>query len=279
MNKYHRLQGIVLSIILFLVWFEILCFVLMFVGSILDWSFLTERFSNVFFSAFGLGLGGLLALAILHITLSFQSVSFSLNKIAQEKSGTDDLPNTKERKIFNKQIGYAVIAMFVVVFLFWIAEYNVKQYKMRIISSSAEALVISPMAEKVKSLLKQNASIKDLLDVRDAMQTAIEEKGAVLFLVPMNKAGQDVYYETRKVFSNSDLSKSVNEADLIAFIPWSKDEKKKFTEMLRNHKPFYSSTGYSYRFFYPVLEKENILFVIFIDTDRQVTDKYWSGSR
>ena len=82
MGNLKKLQWITLRLIIALVWFEILCFLFIFVGNIFKRSFLSEAFSVGFFSAFGIGPGALAALAILHMTLTLNLISFSLDKIS-----------------------------------------------------------------------------------------------------------------------------------------------------------------------------------------------------
>jgi hypothetical protein len=273
MSVLRKLQKTVLNLIVFLVCFEILCFVIMFLATILKWAFLTEGISSAFFSGFGVGLGALVALAILHITLSFNSVSISLAKIAQEA----DIEETGPRS-FKKIMGAVLAIMLVIVTLLWFAEFRVKKYKVMVAFNALESISSSEIADKAIQLIGANATLKEIDALRDTMSSGLGEGRGLSLLIPVDKFGKSVYYELRPWLSETELSKAIGEANLTIFIPYD-NEKKKFKELLEKKNGFYSISSHSLRVFCPVIRDDKIAFILMLDTSRHIPDLYSKGRR
>ncbi|MBU2102647.1 MAG: hypothetical protein ABH865_04955 [Candidatus Omnitrophota bacterium] len=276
MGNLRKLQKFILSLIIGLVWFEILCFTLIFVGSIFNWSFLSKTFSTGFFSAFGIGLGALAALAILHVTLTLNSISFSLSKIASRTPGTEDDAEKSDNTLFAKIIISAIGIILLIILSLWFGEININKYKAKLAKNGLESLEKSPLANKTIELINQDVSVKELIAVRDAMMNTLEGARGLSLLVPINKADTQVFYEITPWWwskNDDELNKPLSQAALRRFVPYE-EESKKFTAMLNTKVPFYSLARNSLRYFYPVTRDGKIAYVLLLDTSRQASDSY-----
>lgn len=274
MENLKKLQRMTLGLIIALVWFEILCFLLIFLGNIFKWSFLSETFSVGFFSAFGVGLGALAALAILHMTLTLNSISFSLDKMSLRSRQGE--ASRKKDKFFQKIIFAAIGTMFVIVIFLWYGEARVNKHKIKVTKNSLESIAISPIAAKAIEQISQDVSVREFLATRDVMMNTLEEARGLSLLIPMSKADKEVFYEATPWWWSSkdeELNKPLSKASLRMFVPYD-SEKKKFNELLRNKKPFYSLERNSLRVFYPVTQNGEIKLILLLDTTRQESDAY-----
>lgn len=276
MDRLKGLQRLTLNLIVVLVWFEILCFVIIFLGNIFKWSFLSETFSVGFFSAFGVGLGALIALAILHVALTMNIISSSLSGIARSRGIAEEEPEGRQKRSLRLGVGMAVGAIALVVLFFWVGEIQVNKYKIKVAMNSVESISRSPVAGKTADLIRKNAPVKELLDARDAMTNMLEERHGVSLIVPVKKVNETLYYELTPWWWSKDveeMQKPLSEANLRLFAPYQ-DEKKKFDKMLADGVPYYSLERSSLRVFYPVAEDGRIVFIILLDTGRQASDAY-----
>lgn len=82
MSHLKKMQNLALKLILFLVWFDLMCFALILAGNIFQWSFFNESIGSAFFTMFSLSLGALFALAVLHVVLTLNLMSNSLSHMA-----------------------------------------------------------------------------------------------------------------------------------------------------------------------------------------------------
>jgi hypothetical protein len=271
MNNLGKLQKLTLGLIVALVWFEILCFVLIFVGSIFKWSFLSDTFSVGFFSAFGIGIGALIALAILHMTLTLNSVSTSLSKIAKDQEAGQ--AGSKSSNFFALSIFGALASILLIVLFLWYGEAQVNRHKIKIALNGVESVAKSSLANKLVELINKDATVKEILEVRDAMSRNLEE-GGLSVLAPVNKIDKTVYYEISPWwYSENNQDKPISQASLRIFVPYG-NEKHKFNELILNKKPFTSLESNSLRAFYPVVVNGNVECILLLDTSRQASDKY-----
>ncbi|MDD5238105.1 MAG: hypothetical protein PHU96_04000 [Candidatus Omnitrophica bacterium] len=275
MNNLNRLQKIVLGLIITLVWFDILCFVLMFLGNVLKWSFLSETFSTGFFSAFGASLGALVALSILQMSITFNSISFSLEKISRKAENQDLAVIPKKNiKFFRISITAAILGILAIVLFLWLGEVKVNRHKVEVALNDIQSIAKSPLANKAIELINKNATVKELLEVNDAMShSLIDNKSRISLLIPVNKLDEIVYYEIVPFWSEADGNKPISEANLKFFQPFE-NEQKKFKELVKNKKPFYSLTRFSLRVLCPIIQKNKIEYILLLDTSRQVSDSY-----
>jgi hypothetical protein len=156
----------------------------------------------------------------------------------------------------------------------WFGEARVNQHKTKIALNSVESLAKSSLADKLVNLVNNDATVKEVLETRDAMVRNIEE-GGISLLVAVNKAEKAVYYEITPWWwlDENKQNKPLSQANLRVFVPLP-EEKKKFNELLQNKKPFCSLTRYSLRVFYPVAAAGKMECILLLDTGRQATDAY-----
>ncbi|MEI8349975.1 MAG: hypothetical protein WCI77_07460 [Candidatus Omnitrophota bacterium] len=281
MDNLNKLQKLTLGFIIALVWFLIMCFVVIFVGNIFKWSFLSETFSVGFFSAFGVGLGALIALAILNITLTFNSISHSLFRMAANSGSVMSVQDKqKSAKLFKASIFLAIASILGIVLFLWCGEVSVNRHKIKVSLNSLEAVAKSPLADKLVDLINKDATVKEVLDVRDAMRRNLEEKGGLSLLVPINKIDSGTFYEVTPWWYQGEEkeSKPISQANLRVFVPYT-EESIKFNELIKNKKPFYSINRYQLRVFYPIVVSNKVVCIVMLDTSRQASDQYlWKRS-
>lgn len=278
MDNLGKLQKLTLGLIISLTWFTLVCFVVIFLGNVFQWSFLSVTFSMGFFTAFGIGLGALVALAILHLTLTLNSISFSLFRIARGKEDAESvLAAGKDTKLFARSIFAAVLSMIFVVLIMWYGEVRVNNHKVKVALNSMESLVKSPLANKLVAAINADATIKEVLEIRDAMMNNLVDARGLSILTPVNKVEKNVFYELTPWWygghDEKQPEKKISEANLAVFVPQD-NEKKKFHQLLQEKKPFYSRTNYALRVFFPVVIDGKIECILLLDTSRQDSDAY-----
>ncbi|MEI8175248.1 MAG: hypothetical protein WCG78_00065 [Candidatus Omnitrophota bacterium] len=278
MDNLKRLQKLSLGLIIALVWFALLCFVVVFIGNVFKWSFLSSMFSAAFFSAFGIGLGALLALAILHATLTLNSISASLGTIAAgREAGGSARSDDMSKRQFMISMGASLGAIAVIVLCLFYGETVVDRHKIQLSLNSIESIARSPLAAKLVDAIERDATVKEVVEIRDALSRNIGETGGLSLLVAAKKVDSAVYYEVTPWWHHSEdiKDKPVSQASLCLFVPLA-EERNKFNNLIMNKKPFSSKTSYSLRTFYPVVTGGKIECILMFDTSRQTSDAYLS---
>ena len=278
MHSLEKLQKLTLGLIIAVVWFDMLCFVVMFIGNIFKWSFLSETFSAGFFTAFGVSLGALFALGMLHSTLTFSLASFSLRKIAAAVEKDKELVEISPQKgkgFFAKGIALAIGSIAVIVIFLWFGEVSVNRHKIKVALNSLDSVTKSPLADKAVDLINKDASVKELREVRDAMLNTLEDSRGLSLLIPVDKIDKTRYYEITPWwwFEKEEEAKPISQANLRVFVPYA-EEKNKFNELLKDKKPFSILRRDSLRVFYPAVVNETTEFILLLDTSRQASDAY-----
>ena len=278
MHSLEKLQKLTLGLIIAVVWFDMLCFVVMFIGNIFKWSFLSETFSTGFFTAFGVSLGALFALGMLHSTLTFSLASFSLRKIAaavEKDKESDEVISQKGKGFFIKGIALAIGSIAVIVIFLWFGEVSVNRHKIKVALNSLDSVTKSPLADKAVDLINKDASVKELREVRDAMLNTLEDSRGLSLLIPVDKIDKTRYYEITPWwwFEKEEEAKPISQANLRVFVPYA-EEKNKFNELLKDKKPFSILRRDSLRVFYPAVVNETTEFILLLDTSRQASDAY-----
>ena len=282
MNKLERLQKFTLGLIITVVWFDMLCFLVIFIGNIFKWSFLSETFSTGFFTAFGVSLGALFSLAMLHSTVTFSLASLSLRKIAmaveKDKGLCESIPQ-KDKGLFMKGIALAIGIIGVIIIFLWFGEVSVNKHKVKVALNCLESVAKSPLAGKAIDLINKDAPVKELKNARDAMRNTLEDANGLSLLIPGNKANPMMYYEiTPWWLEEGEETKPISQANLRAFVPYE-EEKSKFNDLIKDKKPFYILRRASLRVFYPVVINGAMEFILLLDTSRQASDSYLMKSR
>lgn len=278
MRNLEKLQKLTLGLIIAVVWFDMLCFVVIFIGNIFKWSFLSETFSAGFFTAFGVSLGVLFALSMLHSTLTFSLASLSLRKIAlaveKDKESGESIIQ-KGKGFFAKGITLAIGIMGIIVISLWLGEMSVNRHKVKVAFNNLASIVKSPLADKAIDLINKDASVKELRDIRDAMMNTLEDSRGLSLLIPVNKADKMMYYEIAPWWGleKDDETKPISQANLRVFVPYP-EEKNRFNKLAEDKKPFNILGRDSLRVFYPAVVNKTTAFVLLLDTSRQASDAY-----
>ena len=160
MDNLKRLQNLALKLILFLVWFDFMCFAVILAGNIFGWSFFNEKIASTFFTLFGISLGALAALVGLHIVLALSIISSSISSLAKEQ--VTDLASSKDKKGFRNLIVVSVAIIFLIVGYQGIVERNVAKHKVKKVESHIANLAQSSLVSKLITLIDNDDKINSL---------------------------------------------------------------------------------------------------------------------
>lgn len=274
MESFKRLQSLALKVILFLVWFDLMCFTLILAGNIFKWSFFNESISSAFSTTFGLSLGALAALAVLHVVLTLNIISNSINHIANDKEVADSETIQKSKKRFKYLIITSVVGIMLIVGYQGILECNAARHQAEKIKNQLKGITQSTLSTRIVDLIEQDEKINNLYFVRDELLLSLEEKErSVTLLIPkMGQKGQVFYKITPWDYDHKDetpISKSLK----YLFIP-EDNERKKFEELIKNNKPFTVVNRRDIRAFYPIIKNGELKLILLLDTSRTVSSEY-----
>lgn len=274
MNNFKRLQNLALKLIFFLVWFDLMCFALILAGNVLKWSFFNESIGTAFFTAFGLSLGALIALAILHVVITLNIISNSISCLVKEKEIFDSDTFDKGKSRFQKIIIVSFVSILVIVGYQGIVERNAARYKVEKVEKQLKDTARSTLSVRIIDLIEQDAQINKLYFVRDELLLSLEEKArSVTLLIP--KEGQEglIFYEiTPWDYDHKDetiISKSLGKL----FIPQD-NERGRIIELTKDIKPFTVVNRYNIRSFYPITKNGKLKLIFLLDTSRTVSGDY-----
>lgn len=274
MENLKRVQNLALKLILFLVWFDFMCFALILAGNIFKWSFFNESISSAFFTVFGLSLGALAALAVLHVVLTLNIMSNSISYLVKEKESVSQDEIQKDKKRFKRLLIASIIGIVVIVGYQGIVERNAARDKVEKIKNQLNDVVQSTLATRMVNLIEQNGKINELYFVRDELLLSLEEKArSITLLIPKMGQKEQVFYEiTPWDYDHKDettISKSLSRL----FIPRDK-ERKKFEQLVKNNSPFTVVDRCDIRAFYPITKDGKLKLVLLLDSSRTVSSDY-----
>lgn len=274
MENFKRLQSLALKIILFLVWFDLMCFALILAGTVFEWSFLNESVSAAFFATFGLSLGALIALVLLHVVLTLNIISNSISHIAKDKEIIDPALIQKNKKRFRNIIVISIITIILAVGYQGFVEFKAAKHKVKKVENNLKDVAKSTLSTRIVDLIERDEKINELYFVRDELLLSLEEeRRSVTLLVPkMGQTGQVFYEITPWDYDHKDetaISKSLRNL----FIP-KDNERKKFKNLVEKNKPFTVVNRYNIRAFYPITKKGELKVILLLDTGRSVSNAY-----
>ena len=271
MNNLKRLQNLALKLILFLVWFDFMCFAVILAGNILGWSFFNEKIASTFFTLFGISLGALAALVGLHIVLALSIISSSISSLAKEQVA--DSVSSKDKKSFRNLIIVSVAIIFLIVGYQGIVERNVAKHKVKKVESHIANLAQSSLVSKLITLIDNDDKINSLYFLRDEILLSSEEYRSINLLIPRSgQEGQVFYQITPWDFDSKDetvISKSLKRV----FVP-DEEDRNKFSKMLKAKESFITVTRYAIKAYYPVVQNGKIKLIILLDTSRNISSDY-----
>jgi len=281
MDNLKRLQNLALKLILFLVWFDFMCFAVILAGNIFGWSFFNEKIASTFFTLFGISLGALAALVGLHIVLALSIISSSISSLAKEQ--VTDLASSKDKKGFRNLIVVSVAIIFLIVGYQGIVERNVAKHKVKKVESHIANLAQSSLVSKLITLIDNDDKINSLYFLRDEILLSSEEYRSINLLIPrFGQEGQVFYQITPWDFDSKDET-SISKSLKRVFVP-DEEDRNKFSKMLKAKEPFITLTSYAIKAYYPVVQNAEIKLIILLDTSRNISSDYlmsrskWSGS-
>jgi hypothetical protein len=272
-NFLKKLQGLALKLILFLVWFDLMCFVLILAGNIFKWSFFNESIGSAFFTTFGLSLGALCALAVLHVVLTLNIISNSISVAVQEKDSRTQEEKQNSKKRFKKYLVISIVSITCIVGYQGIVEHNAALHKVEKIKKQLNDVVQSTLAKRIVDLVDQNEKVNKLYFVRDEMLLSLEDQRSVTLLIPKTgQEGQVFYSITPWDYDNKDET-SIDQSLKKLFVPQD-DERKKFAQLVKSHVPFTVVGRMEIRAFYPIVKEGKLKVILLLDTSRMVSSEY-----
>jgi hypothetical protein len=277
-NFLKKLQNLTLRLILFLVWFDLMCFTLILAGNILKWSFFNESIGSAFFTTFSLSLGALAALALLHVVLTLNIISNSISLAVKEKDISSQEDKERGSKRFIKLIVVSVVGIISIVGYQGIVERNAAKHKVEKVKNQLEDVVKSTLAARIAQLIEQDEKVNKLYFVRDELLLSLEDQRSVTLLVPKRGQEGDVFYSITPWDYDSKDETSISQSLKQLFVPRD-NERKKFEQLVKNNEPFTVVDRYSIRAFYPITKDGKLKVILLLDTSRSVSSDYLMSRR
>lgn len=273
MGNLKKMQDLALKLILFLVWFDFMCFAIIITANILNWSFFNSKIASAFFTVFGISLGSLAALCALHIVLTLSIISKSISALVNEKEPVDETLVKKDKNNFRKLIFVSVAIIFLVVGYQGMVERNVAKNKVKGIESQVKNMAQSVLVSKLVDLVQKDDKVNKLYFLRDEILLSSQEYRSLSLLIPRSGEEGQVFYEiTPWDYDNKDET-SISNTLRRVFVP-SEDERKKFNKMLKNQESFIVVNSYAIKAYYPVVRDGKIKLIILLDTSRNISSEY-----
>ncbi|MFA4992863.1 MAG: hypothetical protein WC571_02730 [Candidatus Omnitrophota bacterium] len=273
MGNLKKMQDLALKLILFLVWFDFMCFAIIITANILNWSFFNSKIASAFFTVFGISLGSLAALCALHIVLTLSIISKSISALVNEKEPVDETLIKKDKNNFRKLIFVSVAIILLVVGYQGVVERNVAKNKVKGIESQVKNMAQSVLVSKLVDLVQNDDKVNKLYFLRDEILLSSEEYRSLSLLIPRSGEEGQVFYEiTPWDYDNKDET-NISKALRRVFVP-PEDERKKFNKMLKNQESFIVVNSYAIKAYYPVVRDGKIKLIILLDTSRNISSEY-----
>ncbi|MDD5408495.1 MAG: hypothetical protein PHC71_00155 [Candidatus Omnitrophica bacterium] len=273
MSNLKKMQDLALKLILFLVWFDFMCFTIIITANILNWSFFNSKIASAFFTVFGISLGSLAALCALHIVLTLSIISKSISTLVNEKEPVDETAIKKDKNNFRNLILTSVAIILLVVGYQGMVERNVARSKVKGVENQVKNMAQSVLVSKLVDLVQNDDKVNKLYFLRDEILLSSEEYRSLSLLIPRSGEQGQVFYEiTPWDYDNKDET-NISKALKRVFVPCEED-RKKFNRMLKNQEPFIVVTSYAIKAYYPVVRDGKIKLIILLDTSRNISSEY-----
>jgi len=273
MNNLKKMQDLVLKLVLFLVWFDFMCFAIIITANILNWSFFTSKIASAFFTVFGISLGSLAALCALHIVLTLSIISKSISSLVNEKEPADESAIKKDKKNFKNLIFTSVAIILLVVVCQGMVERNVARNKVKGVESQLKNMAQSVLVSKLVDLVQNDDKVNKLYFLRDEILLSSEEYRSLSLLIPRPGEQGQVFYEINPWDYDNKDETNISKALRRVFAPCEED-RKKFNRMLKNQEPFIVVTSSVIKAYYPVVRDGKIKLIILLDTSRNISNEY-----
>ncbi|MFA6130066.1 MAG: hypothetical protein WC731_03690 [Candidatus Omnitrophota bacterium] len=273
MNNLKKMQDLALKLILFLVWFDFMCFAIIITANILNWSFFNSKIASAFFTVFGISLGSLAALCALHIVLTLSIISKSISSLVNEKEPADESVIKKDKNNFKNLIFTSVAIILLVVVCQGMVERNVAKNKVKGVESQLKNMAQSVLVSKLVDLVQNDDKVNKLYFLRDEILLSSEEYRSLSLLIPRPGEQGQVFYEINPWDYDNKDETNISKALRRVFAPCEED-RKKFNRMLKNQESFIVVTSNTIKAYYPVVRDGKIKLIILLDTSRNISNEY-----
>ena len=273
MNNLKKMQNLALKLILFLVWFDFMCFAIIITANILNWSFFNSKIASAFFTVFSISLGSLAALSALHIVLTMSIISNSISILVKENEITDKTIVKKDKKNFRNLILASVMIILLVVGYQGIVERNVAKNKVKTIEIQVKDMAQSVLVSRLVDLVQNDDKVNKLYFLRDEILLSSEEYRSISLLIPRTGEQGQVFYEITPWDYNNKDETNISKALRKVFVP-DEEERKKFNKMLKTQESFVVVNSHAIKAYYPVIRDGKIKLIILLDTSRNIDSGY-----
>ncbi len=226
MKKEQKLRDLSLHLISILVWFEMLWVTVLFIGSVFNWSGLTNQLEAVFF---GSGFCGILALAAL-VALN---IAANLNIISKTQAArvADASAMETGSASFIKTAGIAGLMIGIVILSLWIAEWRLYKTKQAEAENQIESIAEMKLIQDIVRLIHDNGKAAELEKMREAASENINAGARLSIIFPEQVQDAAIYREfTAWCCGTENENKTIADADLPKFVPKAA-EKKQFDQL------------------------------------------------
>ena len=273
MGNLKKMQSLALKLILFLVWFDFMCFTIIITANILNWSFFNSKVASAFFTVFGISLGSLAALFVLHVVLTLSIISSSISALVKEKEPADKEAIKKDKKNFRNLILVSVAMILLIVGYQGIVERNVAMNKVKKIEAQVKDMGQSVLVSRLVDLIQKDDKVNKLYFLRDEILLSSEEYRSLSLLIPRAGEQGQVFYEINPWDYDNKDETSISKALRRVFVP-CEEERKKFNKMLKAYESFIVVTSYAIKAYYPVVRDGEIKLIILLDSSRNISSEY-----
>jgi hypothetical protein len=271
MKSEKKMRDFSLRLITILVWFSILWAIVFLVGMVFQWSGITGQLATAFFGSGFCAVMVLAALTLLNVTANLNIISKAQASQATGEPIAESKPGT-----FIKTLSVAIVLIGIVVLSLWFAEWRIYKAKEAEAITKIESIAESQLVKEAIDLVKADAKITDLAKVREALSANIQSGERLSFVFPLKVKDVNIYYElTAWWYGSKDSNKNISEAELLRFLPDSK-EKKKYEQMLNGKIKTFAVPHGTYLRAFRIVETDSGRIILLIDTSRR--SRYSSGS-
>ena len=259
MNKLRKLQGSILNIMFLLTWFAAVLLIVGLVGELFN----IKVMNGELWAVFGLIIGLLMALVILHVVITLNIISNSLS------SYNDSTPS----RIDLKQIAIATVAVAVIIIgIQLVVDNQIKKGNLEQLQKEVVEIGNSTTVNKIITQVETDAKMKDLYFTRDVLLLSLKDNSVEL-LIPKIRDGAKIYNIITPYDYDPKDERKISEALQRIYIP-SKDIKPKFDRMLTDRKSFEVITDNETKIFYPVEKNGEIKLIIILSTSNTINYEY-----
>jgi hypothetical protein len=259
----QKIRDLTIKIIQVLVWFEILWASVFLIGTIFQWSGLTQQISTAFFGSGFCALIVLASLVLLNITSNLNIISKTQIQLLKPEAQQETSSIS-----FIKIIGIAAGLIALIVGSLWIAELRLYKQKVFEASTKLESIADAKLLNEASQLIKTDGKIHELDKIREALSANIQSGSSLSLVFPIQSHNIDIFYELHAWWYAAKDKNKISEANLPKFIPTPKEQKNWDKLLSGKISSFTSVQGNTIRAFKRTVT-ENGIIILLIDTSRR----------